>query len=317
MTTDPQTDRVTAIYDAIDAFQREHRTGGGIGHAQIRALLAEHVDRALPAAAAPVAAPPTGQAGLRELVAAALYRHEWPGKQAWEQALAMDREAFLAQADAVLAALFGPIPAGTDTATWTAIRERAAELAGQGGAGGRGAALREGADRIEAMTNEAYERALSEDEIGYANGLENATKELRRLAAETPGPETQGDEVGLLRLTLDAVEEGRRELRAENARLRAQLWTLAAALDGLHTLIATSSRDWQTYRVDAWIWAVLCGWDCEQTEHDETCTHGALEETAAMHGWDADTVAKVRRYRAAVRLLTEPAVVAEPGKDPS
>lgn len=84
---------------------------------------------------------------------------------------------------------------------------------------------------------------------------------------------------------------------------------LAAALDGLHTLIATSSRDWQTYRVDAWIWAILCGWDCEQTEHDETCTHGALEETAAMHGWDACTVAKARRYRSAVRALTEPAGV--------
>jgi hypothetical protein len=81
--------------------------------------------------------------------------------------------------------------------------------------------------------------------------------------------------------------------------------TLAAALDGLHTLIATSSRDWQTYRVDAWIWAVLCGWDCEQAEHDETCTHGALEETAAMHGWDDDTVAKARRYRAAVRAVVE------------
>jgi hypothetical protein len=90
--------------------------------------------------------------------------------------------------------------------------------------------------------------------------------------------------------------------------------TLAAALDGLHTLIATSSRDWQTYRVDAWIWAVLCGWDCEKTEHDETCTHGALEETAALHGWGTDTVAKARRYRAAVRALTDPAVSAgQPG----
>ncbi|WP_416975626.1 hypothetical protein [Streptomyces sp. 4F14] len=80
--------------------------------------------------------------------------------------------------------------------------------------------------------------------------------------------------------------------------------TLAAALEGLHTLIATSSRDWGTYRVDAWLWAVLCGWNCEQAEHDETCTHGALEETAAVHGWDAATVAKARRYRAAVRAAT-------------
>jgi hypothetical protein len=85
----------------------------------------------------------------------------------------------------------------------------------------------------------------------------------------------------------------------------ADLPTLAAALDGLHTLIATSSRDWGTYRVDAWIWAVLCGWDCEQTEHDDTCVHGALEEMQERHGWDDATVAKARRYRAAVRALVE------------
>ena len=69
--------------------------------------------------------------------------------------------------------------------------------------------------------------------------------------------------------------------------------TLAAALSGLETLIATSSRDWGTYRVDAWIWAVLVGWDCE-----------ALEEVAAAHGWTDDTVAKARRYHDAVRRLT-------------
>lgn len=86
---------------------------------------------------------------------------------------------------------------------------------------------------------------------------------------------------------------------------------LAAALDGLHTLIATSSRDWSTYRVDAWLWAVLCGWDCEQTEHDDICTHGALEEIAAMHGWDDALVARVRRYRAAVRSITETAAQEE------
>ena len=113
-----------------------------------------------------------------------------------------------------------------------------------------------------------------------------AETELRRLAAETPGPETQG-----------AV--------------------LAAALDGLHTLIATSSRDWGQYRVDAWLWAVLVGWDCEeQHEHDELCDNGAaMTEMQRMHGWNDEAVAKARRYRAAVRVLTEPAVVAEPGKE--
>ncbi|MFJ8146008.1 hypothetical protein ACIQ6R_13140 [Streptomyces sp. NPDC096048] len=49
MTTSPAPDRVTALYDAIDAFQRQHRTVGGLQHAQIRALLAEHLDAVLPA----------------------------------------------------------------------------------------------------------------------------------------------------------------------------------------------------------------------------------------------------------------------------
>jgi hypothetical protein len=189
----------------------------------------------------------------------------------------------------------------------------------------RAAVLREaeGVLRAEAkrMTGEFNDSdVLHEDGPAAAVATwKRAADLLRRMAAETPQPETRDEEIALLRLTVDAVEEGRRELRSENARLRSQLWTLAAMLDGLHTLIATSSRDWQTYRVDAWLWAVLCGWDCEQTEHDETCTHGALEETAAMHGWDDDTVAKARRYRATVRVITgpapAPAVVAQPAKE--
>ncbi|MCD7440267.1 hypothetical protein K4B79_18810 [Streptomyces lincolnensis] len=79
--------------------------------------------------------------------------------------------------------------------------------------------------------------------------------------------------------------------------------TLAPMLEGLHTLLATSSRDWGEYRVDAWLWAVLCGWDCEQTEHDDSCTHGAMEEMQQRHGWDDEAVAKARRYREAVRAI--------------
>ncbi|MGA4900302.1 hypothetical protein ACPCAJ_21210 [Streptomyces griseoincarnatus] len=130
-------------------------------------------------------------------------------------------------------------------------------------------------------------------------------------------PETAADTIR------DAWEEARDEAEAELRRLADEtphtqthtvdLPTLAAALDGLHTLIATSSRDWGTYRVDAWLWAVLCGWDCEDATHTDTCVHGALEEQAARHGWDADTVAKARRYRAAVRAVTEgTAVLPEP-----
>ncbi|MFM9703637.1 hypothetical protein [Streptomyces galilaeus] len=62
-------------------------------------------------AAVPVP-PPADQTALRDRLADALYRHEWPGKQVWVQALAMDRETFEAMADAVLAVL----PEQTDRA---------------------------------------------------------------------------------------------------------------------------------------------------------------------------------------------------------
>ena len=91
--------------------------------------------------------------------------------------------------------------------------------------------------------------------------------------------------------------------------------TLAAMFEGLHTLLATSSRDWGTYRVDAWLWAVLCGWDCEQAVHDETCMHGTLEEMQQQHGWNDEAVAKARRYRAVVRAIEDRAAASQPGKE--
>jgi hypothetical protein len=182
------------------------------------------------------------------------------------------------------------------------------------------AALEEAADAGEDVANRIH--ASGDDH--RAGGAYDVVDKLRELAAAVPAvgvaadttpADTQDEEIALLRLTLNAVEEGRRELRSDLARIRARMWTLTAMLDELHTLLATSSRDWQTYRVDAWLWAVLVGWDCEQPVHDETCTHGAMEETAAMHGWDAATVAKARRYRALVHVLTGPVVPAQPGTD--
>ncbi|MCX5598381.1 hypothetical protein OOK29_09550 [Streptomyces phaeochromogenes] len=95
--------------------------------------------------------------------------------------------------------------------------------------------------------------------------------------------------------------------RAANAETRAA--TLAPLFEGFGRLLATSSRDWGQYAPDAWLYAVICGWDCEEDVHDETCTHGAMEEMAERHGWDYLTVAKARRYRAAVRAITDPAAV--------
>ena len=433
-----------AVLRLVAEHAETFRGGWGVPAAWLRSLADEPAELSLLAVrpderetdtepAAPVAAPPTGQAGLRERLITALDNasrtHPCPtlGDQIWSGCVHYDEAGRILgvgschsgrRADAVMAVLRGltlrelellhrpnttpsrPDPyRATDEphrlalstalglgtgAPWDAIRERAAELAGQGVAGGRVDVLEEAATALEAQSctcgcrrgaeflrqraaviraagpgrlaedatpvapsaatpngtgggvaasgvrevalREAIARIESPERRALGLGWESAREVLRRmlgegnpsrLAAETPGPETQGDEVALLRLTVDAVEEGRRELRSENARLRAQLWTLAAALDGLHTLIATSSRDWGTYRVDAWLWAVLVGWDCEeQHEHDELCEDGAaMAEMQRMHGWNDEAVAKARRYRAAVHVLTAPAVVARPGKE--
>lgn len=222
-------------------------------------------------------------AALRDRIAAALYERERPPRDPhWPEAFAADREVFEAMADAVLAVL--PPPADR-----AAVEAPAATCsAWYTGVLPVGECIR-AAGHI-AVTDHTDDLGRNwGDSLAYYPVFDGPLRTspgmevLRRVAAETQ--------------TVDVR-------------------TLAAALDGLHTLIATSSRDWGTYRVDAWLWAVLVGWDCEQTKHTDTCTHGALEETAAMHGWDAATVAKARRYRAAVRALTEPAVRPVVGEQP-
>lgn len=89
------------------------------------------------------------------------------------------------------------------------------------------------------------------------------------------------------------------------ARAEAAVATFAAIFEGFGRLLATSSRDWGSYRVDAWLYAVVLGWDCEETEHGDTCIHGVLEEMAQAHGWSPEAVAKARRYRATVRAALD------------
>lgn len=78
---------------------------------------------------------------------------------------------------------------------------------------------------------------------------------------------------------------------------------LAEAFASLERLIVHSSRDWGLDRADAWLYAVLVGWDCEQDhEHDDICENGAaIEEMAKQHKWAPGDIDRVRRYRAAVR----------------
>jgi hypothetical protein len=138
--------------------------------------------------AAPEAAPPAGQAGLRDRIAEALIAWTYRGKDPEHGGiLETVRANACSRADAVLAVLFGPIPAGTDTATWTAIR--AIQL------------MNEAGRRRDAVLREAIARVESPERRALGLGWESAREVLRRmlheddpsrLAAETPGPETQG-----------------------------------------------------------------------------------------------------------------------------
>lgn len=76
------------------------------------------------------------------------------------------------------------------SAPWDAIRERAAELAGHGAVGDRAAVLREAADLAEDVAIKRH----GQHEIEREQGALDVMTKLRRLAAETPGPETQGAE---------------------------------------------------------------------------------------------------------------------------
>lgn len=92
-----------------------------------------------------------------------------------------------------------------------------------------------------------------------------------------------------------------------------QAASLAEVFENLELLCATNPRDWGARWDDAWLYAILVGWDCEKTVHDGTCTHGAMEEMAARYGWSAELVERLRGFRAAVRAVSVPPV--RPGEE--
>jgi hypothetical protein len=291
--------------------------------------------------------PPTDQTALRGRIAKALARTEL--KPPYPHCLAM-ADAVLAElpapAEEHRLALSDALGLGTG-APWDAIHDRATELGLPpldqdpvarrlgllAAPADRAAVLDEAADAVFALDYDVMVGEVGDENLGSMReawdvGTIHAMKLLRHLAAEARGAQqdqahadrpdgwTTDQEIHLLRLTANALEESRKELRAEAARMRAQLWTLGAALDGMGRLLATSSRDWGQYAPDAWLWAVLCGWDCEEAhDHDDDCG-GAMEEMAARHGWDEATVAKARHYRAAVHVLTKPAAELPAGGTP-
>ncbi len=71
----------------------------------------------------------------------------------------------------------------------------------------------------------------------------------------------------------------------------------ADPLDSLRSTVAFSSLDWAGAGDTAWIYGIICGWDCEiDHRHDDVCGgQEAIEDLARQHDW---TPARVTRLRA-------------------
>lgn len=76
---------------------------------------------------------------------------------------------------------------------------------------------------------------------------------------------------------------------------------LHEAVESAGRCMSAHPRDWGTDGRDAWLYGLICGWDCDndQHDHDEECT-SAMTEVAERFGWSAKEVARLRRLRRAM-----------------
>ena len=124
--------------------------------------------------------------------------------------------------------------------------------------------------------------------------------------AETPGrlPLAEHTEATLTELydQLEDTEADRAETReAAQAMFKAWDWHrqalggVARAVTAVCNMMRVDSRDWAADRKDAYLWAVLIGWDDD-----------ALLEIAAKHRWNEHRIKYVREMRALLAPITAP-----------
>ena len=70
-------------------------------------------------------------------------------------------------------------------------------------------------------------------------------------------------------------------------------------MESVRRTINFSSLDWTSAKDTAWIYGIICGFDCEEDhEHDDIC--GGLDsmiEMAAVHRWTVQQVDRLRVLR--------------------
>lgn len=135
---------------------------------------------------------------------------------------------------------------------------------------------------------------------------------LGTLPAAPPPPEDGLERLPLAEHTEDTLRElyealedteyDRRETReAGQAMYKSWDWHrnvlagVSRAVVAVGNQMRVNSRDWAADRGDAYLWAVLIGWDDE-----------ALQEVAAKHRWNEHRVKYVREMRALLAPITDP-----------
>lgn len=91
------------------------------------------------------------------------------------------------------------------------------------------------------------------------------------------------------------------------------------AIGSLQRTVAHDPRDWGQDKRDAWIWGIVCGWECEeQHDHDAVCgRNSALREVAARHQWANEDVDRLKTYRRALAALDKAAPAATEATEPA
>lgn len=121
-------------------------------------------------------------------------------------------------------------------------------------------------------------------------------RELERLRVALNGA---GQHIGAVIAGRDALKAARNDV--------------AEAIRQARRIMTCHSRDWSLDAADAWLYALIVGWDCEIAEHaggdhNEIDCGGpdGLEDFAERFGWTEDGIAKLRAQRQAIAALDTP-----------
>jgi hypothetical protein len=141
-------------------------------------------------------------------------------------------------------------------------------------------------------------RDKAQQRAKISDGIQRAEKAVFQTAIRDLG----GEPVQVQNLYAQLRLRNRQweDVKADNARLRAEQAVYGDLFDTASRVLATSALDWSERSATAWLWGVINGWDCARRTHDDTCAHGAMKEMVAKHGWDAETVATIRRFHTAI-----------------